>query len=437
MAFIYPFQFSGTRWRIIDGDVYVSYLGSNLSGNGSPKRPYKTIQHAINAASNGARVVIGTGTYAEAVNGQGKSCRLVADGTVLMNGTASSTAFINLGANGSLQDISIAGYQAAVNGTVKELLGCSICSPLVAFTGTLRQTILLNTSLAGSAPVRLINCTLVGVTTASATTITYLESCHVGNTTNLQLSTPTLTYFDYCNQEPGSVIQINGTSYNTPAAVKAAFPAFQQVGVGIDPNFNRPAVGDYTLDPASALKIAGRRKTAIGAFAEAVSRGTSQILSSGGSISAVTINSNNFFELPAGIYTGLVETPVIDLGSLRPVRTLRLYADQVFEETTLGIVSADTNLVLPGAITVEMRYADSPTAIAGATYQPMIWDKVVSHDHKFEGNGQLNVEVRTLSYITTRCIQLRITLRSAGDPVLLAQENYDLLLQEDERQIQV
>jgi hypothetical protein len=84
-----------------------------------------------------------------------------------------------------------------------------------------------------------------------------------------------------------------------------------------------------------------------------------------------------------------------------------------------------------------MRYADSPTGIAGATYQPMIWDKVVSHDHKFAGNGQLNVEVRTLSYITTRCIQLRITLRGTGDPVLLAQENNDLLLQEDERQIQV
>lgn len=436
MAFIYPIHFSGTRWRVIDGDVYVSYLGSNLSGNGSPKKPYKTIQQAVNAASSGARIVIGTGTYTEAVNGQGKGCRLVADGTVLMNGTASATAFMNLGANGSLQDISISGYQAAVNGVVKELVGCSIRSPLTAFTGTLKQTLLLNTTLAGSAPVRLINCTLVGVSNPSATVITHLESCHLGNTTNLQLNTPTLTYFDYCNQEPGSVIQINGTSYNTPAAVKAAFPVFQQFGVGVDPKFNRPAVGDYTLDPASVLKTAGRRKTAIGVFAEAISWGTSQILS-GGSISAVTINASNFFELPVGIHTGIIETPVVDLGSVRPVRTLRLYADQVFDEATLGIVSTDPNLALPGAITVEMRYADTAAGIAGATYQPMIWDKVVSHDYKLAGNGQLSFGVRTMSYITTRCIQLRITLRGAGDPVLLAQENNDLLLQEDERQIQV
>ena len=437
MAFIYPIHFSGTRWRVTDGDVYVSYLGSNLSGNGSPKKPYKTIQHAMNTASSGARIVIGTGTYTEAVNGQGKGCRLVADGTVLMNGTASLTAFMNLGANGSLQDISISGYQTAVNGVVKELVGCSIRSPLTAFTGTLRQTLLLNTTLAGSAPIRLFNCTLVGVSNPSATVITYLESCHLGSTTNLQLSTPTLTYFDYCNQEPGSVIQINGTSYTTPSAVKTAFPTFQQVGIGIDPKFNRSAVGDYTLDPTSALKTAGRRKTAIGAFAEAISWGTSQILSGGGSISAVTINSNNFFELPTGIYTGVVETPVMDLGSVRPVRALRLYADQVFDEATLGVVSLDTNVLLPGAITVEMRYADTPAGIAGATYQPMIWDKVVSHDDKLVGNGQLSFAVRTLSYITTRCIQLRITLRSAGEPLLLAQENNDLLLQEDERQIQV
>src|SRR5689334_12593662 len=104
MAFIYPLQFSGTRWRITDGDIYVSYLGSNLSGNGSPRKPYKTVQQAISVAAAGAKIVIGTGTYGEAVNGQGKSCRLVADGTVLMSGTSSQTALTNLGTNATVQD---------------------------------------------------------------------------------------------------------------------------------------------------------------------------------------------------------------------------------------------------------------------------------------------------------------------------------------------
>lgn len=437
MAFIYPLQFSGTRWRITDGDIYVSYLGSNLTGNGSPRKPYKTVQQAISVAAAGAKIVIGTGTYSEAVNGQGKSCKLTADGTVLLSGTSAQTALTNLGANATVQDIAIAGYQTAVNGVVKELTGCTVRSPLAAFTGTLRQTLLLNTSLAGSAPIRLFNCSLIGVSSASPTAITYLESCILGATTNIQLSTPALTYFDYCNQEPGSVTQINGISYSTPEAVKAALPAFQQSGVGVDSKFNRPAAGDYTLDPTSAIKTAGRRKTPVGAFAEAASIGTSQILSGGGSISSVTINSNNFFELPAGINSGVIETAVIDLGSIRPVRTLRLYADQVFDEATYGIVSADSSAVLPGAITVEVRYADIQTGVSSGTYQPMIWDKIVSRDRQLQGNGQLTFDVRTNSAITTRFVQFRITLRSAGDVVLLAQENNDLLLQEDERQLQV
>jgi len=437
MAFNYPLQFSGTRWRITDGDIYVSYLGSNLSGNGSPRRPYKTVQQAISNAATGAKIVIGTGTYSEAVNGQGKSCKLVADGTVLMSGTSSQTALTNLGANATVQDITITGYQTAVNGAVKELTGCTVRSPLVAFTGTLRQTLLLNTSLAGSAPIRLFNCSLIGVTSASPTAITWLESCILSTTTNIQLSTPALTYFDYCNQEPDSVTQINGTGYNTPTTVKAAFPAFQQSGVGVDSKFNRPTAGDYTLQSTSTIKTAGRRKTPIGAFAEAVSIGMPQILSGGGSISSVTINANSFFELPEGINTGVIETAVTDLGSIRPVRTLRLYADQVFDEATYGIVSADSSAALPGAITVEVRYADVQTGVSGAAYQPMIWDKVVSRDRQLQGNGQLSFDVRTTASITTRFIQFRITLRSAGDAVLLAQENNDLLLQEDERHLQV
>jgi len=119
------------------------------------------------------------------------------------------------------------------------------------------------------------------------------------------------------------------------------------------------------------------------------------------------------------------------------VRTLRLYADQVFDEATYGIVSADSSAALPGAITVEVRYADIQTGVSGATYQPMIWDKIVSRDRQLQGNGQLSFDVRTNAYITTRFVQFRITLRGAGDVVLLAQENNDLLLQEDERQLQV
>lgn len=436
MPFAYPSNFSGTRWRVIDGDIYVSHLGSNVSGNGSPRKPYKTIQQAVNVAATGAKIIVGTGSYNEAVNGQGKSCRLTVDGAVLMNGTPSTAAFTNMGINSSIRGFSISGYQSAVSGAVKEVAQCFIRCPLSSFSGTISQTVLINTTLAGSAPIRLINCTLAGVSATSPTAVTYLESCNFGNTTSLQLSTPALTYFDYCNQEPGSVTQINGVALNTAAAVNGAHAGFQQHGLSVASQFNRTATGDYTLAPASALKAAGRRKAPMGALGEAISMSTEQILF-GGSISAVTINSGNFFELPPGIQTGVIETPVIDLVSIRPVRAVRVYADQVFDEATFKIVSADEAVLLPGAITFEIRYADDPAGIAGATYQPMIWDKAISHDHTFGGNGKLSFDLRNSTFISTRCMQLRITLRNAGDIVLLAQENNDLLLQEDERGIQV
>lgn len=437
MAFVYPFNFLNTRWRIIDGDIYVSHLGSDLSGSGSPRRPYKSIQHAINMASTGAKIVTGTGDYNETVDGQDKSCRLMADGTVLMHGTPSTTAFTNIGPNGSIRGFTIDGYQAAVSGSMKELMACVIRSALSNFSGTIQQTVIAQTTIDGIAPMRLVNCTLIGVSAVTPAAITHLESCYLDTTTSLQLSAGVLTYFDYCNQASGSVTQIDGNPYNTPTAVNNAFATFQQYGQSADAQFNRPSVGDYTLTRTSVLKTAGRRKTPVGALGEAISMGTQEILL-GGSASAITLDANNYVTLPNSVDIGTVETPVIDLGSPRPIRTLRLYAEQVFDEATFQLVSSDASLTLPGAITIEMRYADKPTGMAYATYQPMIWDMIVSHDHRFYGNGHRHFEIRTNRFITTRCMQFRITLRNAGDDIIvLAQEDDELLLQEDERKLQV
>src|SRR5688572_13491852 len=135
MAFAYPSNFLRTFWRVIDGDIYVSHLGSDLSGNGSPRRPYKTIQHAVNVASAANKIVIGTGQYGEAVNGLAKNCRLVADVTVLLKGASSDTAFTNMGSNSTIEGFNISNYAAAVNGGVSELLSCFIQSPLTNFGG--------------------------------------------------------------------------------------------------------------------------------------------------------------------------------------------------------------------------------------------------------------------------------------------------------------
>lgn len=436
MAFAYPTNFRDTRWRVIDGDIYVSHMGSDLSGNGSPTRPFRRVQKALEVATNGARIVVGTGHYAEMLDGLAKSCRLIADGTVIMKGLSGGSALSNMGIGATVTGFTINGYAASVNGVLGELISCFVESPLTAFRGTVRDSVLHMTSITGVAPVRLINCTLVGVSSASPAAITRLENCHLASTTTLQLSTPALTYFDYCNQEPGSTVQIDGNPYASPAQVNGAYPSFQAHGAGVAPQFNRPEIGNFTLAGTSPLRFAGRTGKPIGALGEAIAVGTQQILL-GGSLSGVTLNANSFFELPAGFTEGTIQTPVIDLGAVRPVRTIRLYAEQVFYEAIYKIVSSENDGRLPGAITVEMRHAEDQARIATTSFRPMVWDKIPSQDAALRGNGNLTFNVRGASFITTRYVQFRITLRNAPDLVLLAQEDSSLLLQEDERQIRV
>jgi hypothetical protein len=436
MAFTYPLSFTGTLWRVINGDIYVSYLGSDVSGTGSPRKPYKTIQRAINVASAGSKIVVGTGNYDDAVNGLAKNCKLTADATVSMRGLPSRMAFSNMGTGCTIQGFTIEGYGAAVDGVISEVSYCYIQSPLTTFGGTVKFSVLSNITFNGSGPIRFINCTLVGVASASPSAITRLESCHLGDATNIQTSTLALTYFDYCNQQPGSIIQINATPYTDHTQVTSGFPSFQVNGKSLPPFFNQPLIGDYTLATSSPIKTAGRNGTPIGARNEAVKLGVAQILS-GGSLSGITINQNGFMEIPETVFTGIIVTPVIDLGAVRPVRTIRLYAEQLFDEATFRVVSFNNDSYLPGAITFELRYADEEPDVSLSNYESMIWDMSPSHDHADYSNGDVTFKVTSSTFITTRYVQLRITLRNAEDILLLAQENGSLLLQEDEHQIQI
>ena len=72
MAYL-PADFTGTYWRILDGDIYVSSLGDDTSGNGSPTHPYKSFQKAINVAVPSNRIIVGTGYYSGSISGLDKN----------------------------------------------------------------------------------------------------------------------------------------------------------------------------------------------------------------------------------------------------------------------------------------------------------------------------------------------------------------------------
>lgn len=56
-------DFQGTFWTITDGDYYVSTIGNDITGNGSPKNPFLTIAKAFEIAEIGHKIVIGPNEY--------------------------------------------------------------------------------------------------------------------------------------------------------------------------------------------------------------------------------------------------------------------------------------------------------------------------------------------------------------------------------------
>lgn len=58
--YIYPEDFEGTPWTVVDGAYYVSNTGSDSAPNdGSPKRPFLTVERAMEIAEDGEKIIVG------------------------------------------------------------------------------------------------------------------------------------------------------------------------------------------------------------------------------------------------------------------------------------------------------------------------------------------------------------------------------------------
>lgn len=89
--YTYPQDFQNTFWTVLDGDFYVSTLGNDITGDGSPLRPYFTVNKAMELANNGEKVVIGPDEYVQinesnAVQSTSalEACRLAATSNVTL-----------------------------------------------------------------------------------------------------------------------------------------------------------------------------------------------------------------------------------------------------------------------------------------------------------------------------------------------------------------
>jgi len=68
MAFFLSCGSSGDdNYTAEEATLYVSIKGSNRDGNGTPKKPYRTIQHAIENAPSNHKIYVAAGTYNETI----------------------------------------------------------------------------------------------------------------------------------------------------------------------------------------------------------------------------------------------------------------------------------------------------------------------------------------------------------------------------------
>jgi hypothetical protein len=430
-SFTYPTDFSGTLWRILDGDIYVSYNGHDVAGNGTPTSPYATIQYAIDAATADQKIVVGTGDYNENVNGADKDCFIIADGTVEMDGTdPGGAAFTNMGPSAVVSGFKILNYTASTDDPMLRFEDCFIeASNVTGAVTTLLRCVIKNCEISG-AVTDFLNCTFINANKQAQTSGATVENCHFGDGCIFSFISSALVFFNNCNQEPGSTITIDSVNYSSYVTLNAAFPQFQSNGLSDNPSFNRTTRNDFTLRNGSTLVQAGTHSQPIGAFGLASS--WDNINLGGVSMTNIIIDTDGYYTLPEETNEGSIETKALDLGLIRVLGRVDLFADQYFSPDFFGSVTYNQDTIKPPRpITFLMRYHVNDRDIFKTDYKEFIWDKIPTVDASGRGNGDPGFNPLSERPIRARFVQVRIVLRHTSDSFFITQEDGDLLLQED------
>lgn len=412
-TYTYPADFANTHWHILDGDIYVSSIGNDSSGNGSPGNPYATLTKAISVATPASKIVAGTGNYDEQLNGAGKSPFLIADGQVIMNGGGSGTAFTNMGLTVKIEGFLIYNYSIVTDGQVNVFRKCRIKGGrFTNYQGVIDRCVLIGVQLEATGNSYFSNCTFIqvrsGTTSAGTNKFTEIEDSHFDDRSVFDLDSTITSVFNYCNQQPGSTIIIDGNSYPDAPSVNAAFSQYQSNGLSDQPMFNKPGIEDYTLTSSSTLIAAGSKGDSIGAAGESLSQNAGTL--GGATLINVMLSPAGRFELVPGFTQGSILTQIIDLTSPKPLGKIDLFANQHFEtppeNAVIDRINANTK---PNKITFEMRYSNNKDDIQRRDLTEFIWTKKPSVDSVGRSNGQDGFDPTTARGITARYLQFRIT----------------------------
>jgi hypothetical protein len=426
--------FTGTYWRILDGDIYVSSIGNDNTGNGTPCQPYASLSKAITMASTGNKIVVGTGIYKDTINninglnkGQVTFC---ADGIVIYSGSAKIQRMENYSKFIGFQFIDCG---VTIFNSIATLENCRFINSGTGelFGGILRNCFFYSGTVFTGHDSFFYNCTFqkCKVSSLSSKKIKELDSCQFGEYTNVYVDSSFIQYFNYCNQEPGTVINIDGTDCNSLLSVQNLNSNFQANGTEVDPVFNNTGMLDYTLHRTSPIINSGRYGQQIGAYGKSFSlhspiNNMNSDIIAGGIYTHVGVETNTGnYLLDTNFHVGTIETNVIDLGDVVVLERIFLYASQLFETPPSNyIVDYNNEFTHPNIVTYQMRYSSKSADLLELPYKEMAWDTIPTVDLNEHGNGELDYNTQVNTPIHTRYIQLLITMKKPDnllkDPIL-------------------
>jgi hypothetical protein len=346
-----------------------------------------------------------------------------------MNGaTPGGPAFTNMGTSAVVRGFAIKDYTSCTDSALLRFEECFLDNSDILGPVTALQNCVMQNCDVLDVVTDFLNCTFIDVNKPDDTGGVTVENCHFDDHSVFYFSSSVTQFFDYCNQENGSVINIDGTDYNSASAVNTAFSQYQANGLSDHPLFNAPAINDYTLQFTSTLIQSGTHSQPIGAYSMAKAFNGPTL----GSTNNVIIDNDGYYTLDEDVTEGFVETKVLDLGSVRTLGKVDLFAENYFDPDFFGSVTYNQDITLPPRpITFQMRYSANDRDLLKTEYKEFIWDKMPTVDLNNRGNGNASFNAATVRIITARFVQVRITLRHTTEPFFLEQENSDFILQEN------
>jgi hypothetical protein len=440
-------------WNIIDGDIYVSKNGDDVTGDGSMALPYASINKATDVGVDGDKIVIGTGLWQEARGTSTNKYQFIGDGQVVFDYSGGSyfLPWLNLITGSDTIEsiiinndgVDLAIYNTSSRGFVHDsdkfptYINCHIDNIGINQNTTAYKSVFVN------AKGCKINTIEQKYNVPNKYFNLYLTNCTVFRFNFPYAVHAFIQYYKFINtilhnyevQLANNQIITQLCAYNLISVVasNANVSYLDSTNyLGLDPKYNNEAIGDYTLKPNSPCLFAGKNNSTIGAYGLGYSfdANSLEFTKEGGAVFSQTTSVDDIvrtsqtingitrflFQMSAGHASGNIESAWIDLQAIRYLLITRIFANLIYNASGVATSRPD-NLEAAGEKAVyydfDLKFCNEESEKAAATFKNVIWNKAVTIDNSDRGNADPAFVASEAKYISARFVKIKLYMTEA------------------------